>query len=129
MPQLDEMWAAIKDRPDDWDQRRMFADWLEENGHDVLAAGQRWQAENKKHPQCKDSGINGAGVTYWAWGSDESSCSVCTVLPDEVLRYLHSTWFGWGGYLPKMGHKATALDAFRQAEEELAMALVQVATV
>ena len=47
---LETWYQKIEEAVEDWDVRRAFADWLEENGHKRLAAGQRWQAENQKRP-------------------------------------------------------------------------------
>jgi uncharacterized protein (TIGR02996 family) len=45
---LGAWWKEIEQRPEDRELRRVFADWLEENGHNALAAGQRWQAAAMK---------------------------------------------------------------------------------
>lgn len=42
--------VALHDDPDDWGLRLEYADLLEEQGEDVLAAGQRWQATERKRP-------------------------------------------------------------------------------
>ena len=46
-----EFWdRAIDESPTDWDLRGVFSDWLEEEGHDWLMRGQRWQIGNGKTP-------------------------------------------------------------------------------
>ncbi len=53
--------AHLDQHPDDWTHRLVYADWLDEHGHDVLADGQRWQAKHQKHPL-------GSGRDYaWWW--------------------------------------------------------------
>ena len=47
---LSDWYALIEANPADWDQRLVFSDWLAEQGENVLANGQRWQVERKKHP-------------------------------------------------------------------------------
>lgn len=45
-----EFELALHDNPDDWDLRRVYADHFEEQGEEVLAAGQRWQVEHRTRP-------------------------------------------------------------------------------
>ena len=47
---LETWYEQIEEAPDDWELCLQFADWLEENGEPILAAGQRWQAKNQKRP-------------------------------------------------------------------------------
>jgi uncharacterized protein (TIGR02996 family) len=42
--------SILDQNPSDWDTRYQYADWLEEQGQQVRANGQRWQAVNKKRP-------------------------------------------------------------------------------
>lgn len=42
--------AAIIASPDDHTPKLMFADWLDEDGQDKLAAAYRWCGEKRKHP-------------------------------------------------------------------------------
>ena len=46
---LSDWYAMIEANPADWDQRLVFSDWLEQQGEDVLANGQRWQVEHEGH--------------------------------------------------------------------------------
>lgn len=60
---FEQMYAPIQKNPDDWDHRGILADWLEEQEDavincgsfavraDVLAAGQRWQIEERRRPE------------------------------------------------------------------------------
>lgn len=45
---IDDLRAAVRANPTDWDARRVYADALEEAGEHVLANGQRWQARQRK---------------------------------------------------------------------------------
>jgi len=47
--------------PSDWDTRLLYADWLEEQGLNVRANGQRWQARERKCPKLS----NMFGLWYW----------------------------------------------------------------
>lgn len=42
--------------PSRWDVRSVFADWLDEQGEDMRAAGQRWQAECRKAAMKREPG-------------------------------------------------------------------------
>lgn len=42
--------------PHDWEQRLIYADWLEERGEMVRANGQRWQGLNERGSKATDSG-------------------------------------------------------------------------
>lgn len=54
---------SLSQNPADWELRLVYSDWLEENGDQVAAEGQRWQAANQKHPQ-----LMGVGVSYGSGG-------------------------------------------------------------
>ena len=54
-------YKQLEAAPGDWEVRLMLADWLEENDHPLLAAGQRWQVEKKKRPRGYE------GDTGWRW--------------------------------------------------------------
>lgn len=58
----DHFESLLDQNPADWTTRIIYADWLEENGEPVLAAGQRWQAINKVYP-FKSSDI----PPVWVW--------------------------------------------------------------
>lgn len=45
-----DWYTLIEANPADWDQRLVFSDWLAEQGENVLANGQRWQAQKRKYP-------------------------------------------------------------------------------
>ena len=48
-----ESFEAELDRdPANWGLKLIYADWLEEQGEHIAARGQRWMAENEKHPYC-----------------------------------------------------------------------------
>lgn len=45
--QQHEFEAALDQNPHDWDLRRVYADWLDEQGQPAYAFGQRWMAARK----------------------------------------------------------------------------------
>jgi hypothetical protein len=47
----DDWVAAMAEAPDDFDLRRVAADWCEENGRDADAARLRWMATHRKRPR------------------------------------------------------------------------------
>lgn len=55
---------ALDQNPQDWDTRRVYGDWLEENNRPDEAETQRWMAEKQKAPK------GGPGVVAWMWGSE-----------------------------------------------------------
>ena len=61
---IETWYTQIEEAPDDWELRLQFADWLEENGEPVLAAGQRWQVEHKRSPSLRRVPV---GAMYWIW--------------------------------------------------------------
>jgi uncharacterized protein (TIGR02996 family) len=59
--------AHLDQHPDDWDHRRVFSDWLEEQGRLPEAETQKWMAQNQKHPRF----LGGTGTTdSWLWGAE-----------------------------------------------------------
>jgi uncharacterized protein (TIGR02996 family) len=47
----DAQWAIHLDsNPEDWESRRVYADWLEESGDDDMARCQRWMARTETAP-------------------------------------------------------------------------------
>jgi uncharacterized protein (TIGR02996 family) len=46
--------ARLDESPEDWDLRRVYADWLDEQGRAEEATGQRWQADRKLRPATDD---------------------------------------------------------------------------
>lgn len=60
----------IEENPEDWEQRLIFADWLEDHANYeiesvdflTLAEGQRWMVRNQKTP--------GGKTTKYIWWSD-----------------------------------------------------------
>lgn len=80
--------------PEDWVARMILADALEDCGEPLLAAGQRWQAENHKYPS---NGDNQEGLVYW-W---DASCYGGMYDGPEPL-YTERTLFKafWHGMIP-----------------------------
>lgn len=56
MKTLEDWYRHLEEHPDDWECRLVLADWLDDQGLDVLAAGQRWQAREHARPM---------GGTHW----------------------------------------------------------------
>lgn len=44
--------------PRDWDTRLVYADWLEENGHEWRAASQRWMVAEQLAPDLRPTGVS-----------------------------------------------------------------------
>lgn len=44
------MALALDWSPDNWELRGIYADWLEENGRDGEAQGQRWMISHRRRP-------------------------------------------------------------------------------
>lgn len=63
LSQGQEFERALDSNPDDWDLRRVYGDWLEENGCENYCVAQRWMAEHKKRPLEKRNGF-----PTFAWG-------------------------------------------------------------
>lgn len=71
MNHRDHFIAALDANPSDQVTRAIFADWLEEQGELVLAAGLRWMVTNGKWPaRC----ILGLWGWYWLVEYDEEYC-------------------------------------------------------
>jgi len=110
---------ALDRRPNDWATRLVYADWLEENGEPVLAAGQRWQARYKKRPHCDrgDRWEKAEGHwrvrVRWRWSNcpHHERSGLWRVLGGKKIWHLLVTKYGYG-------HVSRA-----EAERALAMAL------
>lgn len=82
---LQKLWDSVHDEPEDWNRRLILADALEEAGQDILAAGQRWQAEHQKKPLFTGMVYRWYNDFYYFGGSDIESD-----LPNSVSDLLES---------------------------------------
>ena len=86
MNSIYDWYELLEKRPDDWETRKVFSDWLEEVGELVLSVGQRYQIRCKKYPQKVDPG--------WRWHVDlrnqDLTFSHHTV--NATLRQLMTVW-------------------------------------
>lgn len=79
--------AALDTRPDDWQTRLVFADWLEERS-DPRAAGYRALGTLRKRPfVCGHDNPPSEDYTGAAWFG-------CDLNPDEATFDLPEDWFG-----------------------------------
>jgi uncharacterized protein (TIGR02996 family) len=65
--------TILNSNPSDWDTRFFYSDWLAEQGLNVRANGQRWQAVNKKRPS-RFGLFNGLNTDF-DWVKDEKNLS------------------------------------------------------
>ena len=70
MSHRDQFEAALDANPADWTTRRVYADWLEENGDGDLANAQRWMAEVKVCPTITYYTFDGKIVWFVSPGGD-----------------------------------------------------------
>lgn len=62
------MSKGLDEDPNDWSLRAIYADWLEEQGRDGEAAGQRWMIQHKKRPfRPQYSGVMTTNGARWWW--------------------------------------------------------------
>jgi hypothetical protein len=117
-----DWYTLLADRPDDWPTRIAFGDWLEEQGNDAAANGQRWQAWKGKYPERTD----------WAsayWRGTNTRSKNCHCLSSRLLDRMHELHGhgvapppgGWGIYAINM--RASPEMAYIDAEAALAAAL------
>ena len=81
--------------PDDWEYRLIYADWLDEQGDEVAANGQRWQVVSEKYPE----EIEDAGVTtfdFWSEVQSEGE-NETTVLAQMVIDAMEHGTNRWSG--------------------------------
>ena len=129
-----EQWyKLILADPLDWDQRLVFADWLEEQGAVDLSHGQRWQVEHQRCsqdrsvPNFPNKGNRWLGSTpSWYWMRDEGYRNThdrkvyqWQLLPNQVFdRVLRlNSWSSSGSTI------ATYKPSLVEAEQLLALAL------
>lgn len=107
---MDPFREQVDANPEDWNLRLVYADWLDEQGRDVEASGQRWQAANRRRPY----GRQWSGPSYEMdkWLSH---------LPDEVFKVLYNPQ-GW----PR--GNTIVYESPGEADAELARALATIAT-
>ncbi len=117
--ELDTWWKQIEETPEDWDLRRVFADWLEDQGSpelNVLANGQRWQAEHKRragYHRGVEGGPNYDGHSYdWVNYRDWAKNEQCYISPNLIYVTENK-----GGY-----HCASYLEFSTRREGEIALA-------
>jgi len=81
--------AALDAAPEDTTLRNAFADFLEEQGDDVLAHAQRWMAERRKWPVCILRQRDGSAVG-WFWMSAGARFAIpnAYTLPEDIYREL-----------------------------------------
>jgi uncharacterized protein (TIGR02996 family) len=112
--------AALDLAPDDWALRRVYADWLEEQGDYELAHAQRWMAVNRKHPrQWSDCALDEKPWRWFVWVHieqyHESRGHAYEDLPRDLAR----------GLTPKHPYGHIEYADRRAAEADLARALAQ----
>jgi uncharacterized protein (TIGR02996 family) len=69
---LQDWQDALAQKPHDWDLRLVFADWLDDQGDEtsqVLARGQRWQAQHHRVPVF----LKDYQPLPWSWFDKSSS--------------------------------------------------------
>lgn len=122
---LEDWYQEIEKSPHDWDLRRVFSDWLEEQGLEVLARGQRWQIE---HRRCPLRTLKKWG--WYSWTADLTQEITSTHYPQgvdlselslELVSHLSclekGTMYGEGNM------KARYADTLQEVEKALALAL------
>jgi uncharacterized protein (TIGR02996 family) len=125
---LEAWWRSVQEAPADADLRRVFADWLEENGLPALAAGQRYQAKRGKRP---DEG-NNFHTNFRNTGEickDDEACRIDPALLYHMARLAkwarrslrHARGSGLGRY--ESSPLCLWFNSPRAAEEVLAAAL------
>lgn len=69
---LEDWYKQLSEAPGDWDLRRIFCDWLEEQGDERRRKAQRWQIENGRYPH--QLGVEGGSKflhldleVNWVW--------------------------------------------------------------
>jgi uncharacterized protein (TIGR02996 family) len=70
---------ALDETPAAWELRRIYADWLEENGFEILSTAQRWMARHEKKP----GRVPGPGPGYWTWVEELNS---------EQCEFMHNMY-------------------------------------
>lgn len=79
---LEGLEAALREEPNNWNLRRVYADLLEESGRSVEANGQRWQAR-----ECKVARYSG-GTSTWDWWTNHTYIPYLNLLPHPIWQEL-----------------------------------------
>jgi len=113
----EDFWRALEADPADWDLRLVFADWLEDHGEEVLAAGQRWQAHARQKP---DPNFG----SYWSWFrlDEEESKRLRYHLDPDLFAFLEGEDLTHGG---RYSTEWKDYSSMREADQALARALTR----
>jgi hypothetical protein len=112
------MEAHLDECSEDWDTRRVLADLLDELGEEALAAGQRWQAAQRKRPVLSnhedESGYGWFDVVEFPQGNVDPESDLPTVIfarlpPNDFWSGRSEVWSCW------YPDRATAEEALARA--------------
>lgn len=118
MATAEQFERALDEKPDDWELRLVYADFLDDNDDPAFAACQRWMSGNKAIPS-RFKRYKKIKKKEWAWWSEDSHMTgkEIDIIPDLVWVSLEE--FHYQGYAVK------TYDSKIKAERALCAALIK----
>ena len=80
--EYEALFTAVCECPEDWDRRRILADWFEDQGRVEEAACMRWTADNRKRA------LGGSSDVTWYHAEGQKDNPNSANLPDKLFIYL-----------------------------------------